>query len=84
MIATILEPLRDTIPDDELRRVEAALCLVAGGEAIEVLRDVCRLDSDEALAVTHWAADAILTAGLRQRHARTLSQSSRAKTQRPT
>jgi AcrR family transcriptional regulator len=84
MIATILEPLRVTIPDDELRRVEAALCLVAGGEAIQVLRDVCRLEADAALAVTNWAADVILTAGLRQRHAPTLSQPSRAKTQRPT
>jgi AcrR family transcriptional regulator len=65
MIATILEPLRDTIPDDELRRVEAALCLVAGGEAIQVLRDVCRLESDEALAITRWAAEVILAAGLR-------------------
>ena len=69
MIADILEPLRATVPKADLRRVEAALCLVAGGEAIQVLRDICRLDADEALAITHWAADAILTAGLRQRDA---------------
>ena len=69
MIADILEPLRATVPKAELRRVEAALCLVAGGEAIQVLRDVCRLDADEALAITHWAAGAILTAGLRERDA---------------
>lgn len=69
MIADILEPLRATVPKADLRRVEAALCLVAGGEAIQVLRDICRLDADEALAITHWAADAILTAGLRQRGA---------------
>ena len=79
MIATILEPLRDTVADNELRRLEAALCLVTGGEAIEVLRDICRLDSHEVLAVTHWAADAILTTGLRQRHAHPLDQSSNAK-----
>jgi hypothetical protein len=40
-IATILEPLRDELPDGELRRFEAALCLVPSGEAIAVLRDVC-------------------------------------------
>jgi AcrR family transcriptional regulator len=67
MIATILEPLRGSIPSPELRRVEAALCLVAGGEAVQVLRDVCRLEPDEALAVTRWAADAILAAGLAER-----------------
>ena len=37
-IATSLEALRGTIPDDDLPRLEAALCLVAGGEAITVLR----------------------------------------------
>jgi AcrR family transcriptional regulator len=69
MIAEILEPLRATVPKDQLGRVEAAPCLVAGGEAIQVLRDICRLDADDALAITHWAADAILTAGLGQRQA---------------
>jgi AcrR family transcriptional regulator len=66
MIATILEPLRVTMPEAKFRRIQAALCLVAGGEAIQVLRDVCRLEAQEALAVTHWAADAILSAGLQQ------------------
>jgi len=69
MIADILGPLRASVPKADLRRVEAALCLVAGGEAIQVLRDICRLDADEALAITHWAADAILTAGIQQRDA---------------
>lgn len=63
-ISTILEPLRDNLPADQLQHVQAALCLVAGGEAAQVLRDVCRLQPDEALAVCHWAAHAILTAGL--------------------
>src|SRR5215468_2536416 len=42
MIADILGPLRASVPKADLRRVEAALCLVAGGEAIQVLRDICR------------------------------------------
>jgi hypothetical protein len=37
---------------------------VAGGEAIQALPDVCRLEHDEDVAVTQWAAHAILTAGL--------------------
>jgi hypothetical protein len=52
------------MPEDTFRRLQAALCLVAGSETIQVLRDVCRLEPDEALAVTQWVADAILTAGL--------------------
>jgi len=67
MIATILGPLRDSAREVDLTRLEAALCLVAGGEAIEVLRDVCRLEPEEALAVTRWTADAILAAALGQR-----------------
>lgn len=66
-IATTLEPLRDIVPDADIQRLQAALCLVAGGEAITVMRDVCRLGPDDAIAVTRWAAEAILTAGLQQR-----------------
>jgi len=61
-IAAILEPLRGTMPDVDLRRLEMALCLVLGAEAFTVLRDVCHLDADEAVGVTTWAAGALLGA----------------------
>jgi AcrR family transcriptional regulator len=64
LIATALDPLRGHIPKERLRMLEAALCLVAGGEAITVMRDVCRLEPDEALEVTRWAARALVAAGL--------------------
>ena len=63
-ISATLAPLRDTMPDADLRRLESALCLVTGGEAFTVLRDVCGLEADEAIAVAHWAAQALLIAGL--------------------
>jgi AcrR family transcriptional regulator len=62
-IATTLEPLREQLPDDELQRLEAALCLVMG-EAYTVLRDVCQLDPEHSIAVTQWAAQALLDAAL--------------------
>jgi AcrR family transcriptional regulator len=65
-ISTALEPLRNTVSNADRRRLEAALCLVMGGEAFTVLRDVCRLDPDEAIAVASWAAQTLLTAGLQQ------------------
>jgi AcrR family transcriptional regulator len=65
-ISATMTPLRDTMPDADLRRLEAALCLVTGGEAFTVLRDVCGLEPDEAIAVAHWAAQALLTAGLQR------------------
>lgn len=61
-IETVLAPLRDTMADDDRRRLEAALCLVMGGEAFTVLRDVCKLDADEAIAVANWAARVLLDA----------------------
>jgi hypothetical protein len=59
-IAATLEPLRDSVPPATLRRVEAALCMFMGIEAMVVMRDVCRLDQDEARDVARWAAEAIL------------------------
>jgi hypothetical protein len=57
-----LAPLRDTIPEAEFDRLVAALSLLCGTEGIAVLRDVCHLDPDDALAVTEWAARALLHA----------------------
>jgi AcrR family transcriptional regulator len=63
-IAQALAPLRDGLSEVDYQRLEAALCLTMGGEAFTVLRDVCQLDTEQAVAVAHWAAEAILGAGL--------------------
>ena len=62
--ASVLAPLHGTISAAEMQRLQTALCLVTGGEAVTTLRDVCQLDGDEAVQVLHWAAGAILSAGL--------------------
>ncbi len=63
-ISSALEPMSDGLTGPEMERLEAALCLVMGGEAITVLRDICHLEPDAAIAVAHWAAEAILAVGL--------------------
>lgn len=63
-ISATLAPLGATMPDADLQFLQAALCLVTGGEAFTVLRDVCGLEPDDAIAVAHWAAQALLTAGI--------------------
>jgi len=63
-IATALEPVRGTITDSEMQQLQTALCLVLGGEAFTTMRDVCQLEPDEAVAVLHWTAAAILAAAL--------------------
>jgi AcrR family transcriptional regulator len=59
----VLEPLHD-LPDEQRQRLRAALALTLGIDSIVVMKDVCRLDDDEALAVLRWTATALLRAGL--------------------
>jgi AcrR family transcriptional regulator len=59
----VLRPVQD-LPDEQLRRLRAALALTLGIDSIVIMKDVCRLDDDEALAVLRWAARALLRAGL--------------------
>jgi AcrR family transcriptional regulator len=64
-LETALAPL-DKLPPEHKRRLQAALALTLGSEAIIVMKDVCRLDNQEALAVLRWAAAALLRAALEQ------------------
>ena len=59
----VLEPLA-AMPGDRKQRLRAALALTLGGDSVVVMKDVCRLDDDEALDVLRWTATAILRAGL--------------------
>ena len=65
-LATIFEPLRTSMSTDQLARLEAAVRLVAGNEAVIVLRDVLGLEPDEIVNVTRWATEAILAAAFDQ------------------
>jgi len=61
---TCLAPLRAQVGDAAVDRLVAGLSVLGGMEAMTALRDVCRLDDDEALAVTDWAARALVNATL--------------------
>jgi AcrR family transcriptional regulator len=63
-IEETLAPLRDAIPEPQWHRLVAALSLVTGAEPMIVLRDVARVDPDEALEVSAWATRALLAAAL--------------------
>jgi len=63
-IADCLAPLGHDISEHDRRHLTAALALVAGPEPMVVLRDVCRLNADEALAVTGWAIETLIAAVL--------------------
>jgi AcrR family transcriptional regulator len=61
-LAESLAPLE--LPEEERERLVAAISLVIGAESVVVLADVCHLSGDDALAVTEWAARALLDAAL--------------------
>jgi AcrR family transcriptional regulator len=63
-ISVALAPLRDRLSDADFQRLVAALCLTMGSEAFMVLRDVYQLETEKAVEVAHWAAEAILTAAM--------------------
>jgi AcrR family transcriptional regulator len=66
-LETVLAPV-DELPPEHKRRLQAALALTLGGEAIITMKDVCRLDNDETLAVLRWAATALLRTALQETH----------------
>jgi len=59
-----LEPLRRKQTDARWRRLQAALALTGGADAMIVMKDVCRLDEAEAQEVLLWAAQALLRAAI--------------------
>jgi AcrR family transcriptional regulator len=59
----VLAPLGD-LDEQRRHRLRAALALTLGIDSVVVMKDVCGLDDDEALAVLRWAALALLRAGL--------------------
>jgi AcrR family transcriptional regulator len=62
-----LEPLRESLSPEQLRRLVNALSLTLGGDSVVIMKDACGLDNDEALEVLRWTAMAILDAGLGSR-----------------
>jgi len=64
-IETALAPWRGRFTPAEWRRLVCALALVVGWEPLIVQRDVCGLTPQEGEALSAWAAQALLTAAVR-------------------
>ena len=64
----VLEPL-DDLPEEQKRRLRAALALTMGIDSIAIMKDVCRLEDHEALAVLRWVATILLRTVLEEGHA---------------
>jgi AcrR family transcriptional regulator len=59
----VLKPL-EHLPEQQHQRLRAALALTVGIDSIVIMKDVCQLNDEEALAALRWAALALLRAGL--------------------
>ena len=59
-IETAVQPLRERLSLPAYRRLVSALALCGGIEALLVLRDIRGLRQQEAIAVSRWAAQALL------------------------
>jgi hypothetical protein len=59
-IAEAIEGLRGTLSDDQLHLLVLAIRATSGIEAIVWLVDIAGLSRDEAVALTHWSAHALL------------------------
>ncbi len=63
-IEDALEPLREQMPDAQLRRLVLAIRSATGIEARTWLLDVAGLSSDEAVEVMRWSARALFAAAV--------------------
>lgn len=63
---TALAPLADRLPPAERTRLNAALGMVVGTEALVVLQDIYDLDVEEAQRIMHWAAETLVRAALKE------------------
>jgi AcrR family transcriptional regulator len=61
-IDVVIEPLRGKLDDEALVRLRCGLALVFGIEPIVILKDVCGLDSAEALKVLEWVGKTLIEA----------------------
>jgi AcrR family transcriptional regulator len=64
-IDAVIQPLRHKLDSEALARLRCGLALVFGIEPIAILKDVCGLDSAEALTVLEWVGNTLIEASTR-------------------
>lgn len=81
-LETVLQPARSGITKPQWRRLQAALALTAGTDAMVIMKDVCRMNDEEAQEVLLWAAQTLLRSGLQRPAATRQAKRSRTSTSR--
>ncbi len=63
-LEAVLQPAKRGSTKKQWRRLQAALALTVGTDAMVIMKDVCRMDDEEAQEVLLWAAQTLLQGGL--------------------
>ncbi len=63
-LEAVLQPAKRGSTKKQWRRLQAALALTVGTDAMVIMKDVCRMDDEEAQEVLLWAAQTLLRGGL--------------------
>jgi hypothetical protein len=64
-LEAVLAPAKRGRSKKQWKRMQAALALTAGTDAMVIMKDVCRMDDKEAQEALLWAARTLLRAGLK-------------------
>ena len=62
----VLQPVKRGSSPKQWRRLQAAMALTVGPDAMIIMKDVCRLEDEEAQEVLAWAAMTLLRAGMQK------------------
>lgn len=65
-IEQALAPIAEELDEESQRRLNSAVALCLGAEALVVMRDLCGLTTQEAKETLLWAAQALLSSALRE------------------
>jgi AcrR family transcriptional regulator len=65
-LEAVLKPAKRGSTPKQWKRLQAALALTAGPDAMVIMKDVCRMKDAEAQEILQWAARTLLRAGLRE------------------
>jgi len=63
-LESVLQPAKRGRTRKQWRRLQAALALTVGADAMVIMKDVCRMNDEEAQEVLLWAAQTLLRSGL--------------------
>ncbi|MEP7315050.1 MAG: TetR/AcrR family transcriptional regulator, partial [Pseudomonadota bacterium] len=75
-LEAVLEPAKRGTTRKQWRRLQAALALTVGADAMVIMKDVCRMGDAEAQEILLWAAQTLLRGGLKEHNvARTARRS---------